>query len=120
MRGLIIRNPHLEKILRDDKIWEIRGRRTKVRGRIALILGGSGTIVGEADLVDCLGPISLARLRREAGKAGGRAQDFPQLLYEETYAWVLANVRRYRRPKPYRHPRGAVIWVTLPSVQSKA
>ena len=30
------------------------------------------------------------------------------------YAWVLDQVRRLPKPVPYEHPRGAVIWVTLP------
>lgn len=35
--------------------------------------------------------------------------------YDKPHAWVLENVQRADRPVPYKHPMGAVIWVTLPS-----
>ena len=31
------------------------------------------------------------------------------------YAWELSNVRQLKRPVPYSHPQGAVIWVNLES-----
>ena len=31
----------------------------------------------------------------------------------DTYAWVLANIRLLKKPVPYAHPSGAVIWVKL-------
>jgi hypothetical protein len=41
MRGLIIRSSWVEMILAGKKTWEIRGRYTHVRGKIALIRAGS-------------------------------------------------------------------------------
>lgn len=29
------------------------------------------------------------------------------------YAWELSNIIKYKKPIPYCHPRGAVIWVKL-------
>ena len=58
MRGILIKPPWIEKILSGQKTWEIRGSRTKVRGTIGLIKSKSGMVVGVADLVDCVGPIS--------------------------------------------------------------
>gem|GEM_PF-5317678 len=29
------------------------------------------------------------------------------------YAWAMKNVRRFEQPIAYKHPAGAVIWVTL-------
>ena len=46
MRALLIRHPHIDLILDGKKIWEIRGSRTSVRGTIALVPSGSGTVVG--------------------------------------------------------------------------
>jgi hypothetical protein len=34
-------------------------------------------------------------------------------FYRQTYAWVMANPRYLKRPVPYQHPPGAVIWVRL-------
>lgn len=35
------------------------------------------------------------------------------LLNKWCYAWELSNVIKYKKPIPYCHPRGAVIWVKL-------
>ena len=45
MKGLISKSPHVENILSGKKTWEIRGSNTRIRGEIALIKSGSGTIV---------------------------------------------------------------------------
>jgi hypothetical protein len=57
MRGLLIRSPWIEEILRGRKTWEIRGSNTNIRGRIGLIRSGSGLVVGTCDLVDVEGPL---------------------------------------------------------------
>jgi hypothetical protein len=44
--GLVIKSPWIEKILAGETTWEIRGRNTKLRGRIALIKSRSGKIYG--------------------------------------------------------------------------
>ena len=108
--ALIIRKGPLDKILRGNKTWEVRGSDTKRRGLIALIEGGSGLIVGACELVTTVGPLTLATLQRNARKAGFRADG---LYYERTFAWVLRGAQRLRRPVPYRHRRGVVIWARL-------
>tara|TARA_R110002096_G_scaffold92501_3_gene209109 strand:+ start:458 stop:682 length:225 start_codon:yes stop_codon:yes gene_type:complete len=35
------------------------------------------------------------------------------LLKKWRYAWRLCNVKKYNKPIPYNHPKGAVIWVNL-------
>lgn len=50
-RALIVRQPWIEKILSGEKTWEMRSKRTLVRGRIGLIEQGTGLIVGECDLI---------------------------------------------------------------------
>lgn len=52
-KGLIIKKVWLDKILDEGKVWEMRTTKTKVRGKILLIESGSGTIVGEAQLMYC-------------------------------------------------------------------
>jgi hypothetical protein len=46
-------------ILARKKTWEFRGKKTNVRGTIALIRGGSGLIVDTCELVDVVGPLTL-------------------------------------------------------------
>jgi hypothetical protein len=108
--GLQIRKEWLDQILAGTKKWEIRGSTTARRGPIALIQSKSGHVVGTCDVIDVVGPLSLAELRRNASLAGFRADE---LYYQTTYAWVLGNARRLSKPVPFRHPQGAVIWVKL-------
>lgn len=64
MKGLLIKKPWIDLILRGKKTWEIRGSRTFTRGRIALIESQSGTVVGTCDIVDVVGPLTPDQLRR--------------------------------------------------------
>jgi hypothetical protein len=113
-RGLLILKTPLDKILSGNKTWEIRGKATTRRGPIALIESKSGHIVGTCELVDVIGPLTLAALRRNTTRTRFRPDRLP---YPKTYAWVLRNARRLAEAVPYTHPPGAVIWVRLdPSV----
>lgn len=105
-RGLLILKEPLDKILAGTKTWEIRGKATTRRGPIALIESKSGHVVGTCEVVDVVGPLSLAKLRRNASRTGLRPSQLP---YSTTYAWVVRDARRLPQPIPYRHPSGAVI-----------
>jgi hypothetical protein len=115
MRALLIRSPHIEKILDGTKTWEIRGSRTNIRGPIGLIRSRSGMVVGVCDVVDCLGPLTPEQFRKNARKAGLIKSEAELGFYNRTFAWVLANARYLEVPVPYKHPSGAVIWVKLPA-----
>jgi hypothetical protein len=118
-RGLIIRKPHLGKILAGDKTWEMRTTDTKIRGRIGLIESGSGMIVGEATLTGTrLAPIkpSLRATTRNLHQL--EPQDWKKMNHWK-WAWILKDATRYETPTPYDHPKGAVIWVTLSKKQLK-
>lgn len=114
-RALVIRVPFVDWILDGKKTWEIRGSATKIRGRIALIAAGTGTIVGTCDLVDVRGPLKVADLVANARCLNEKPAELKGPLYygDHTYAWVLASARKLKKPINYRHPSGAVIWVTL-------
>jgi hypothetical protein len=109
-RGLLIWKEPLDKILAGTKTWEVRGKATTIRGRVALIESKSGHVVGVADIVDVVGPLSLSQLNLSSRRTGFRTT---RLRYATTYAWVIANARRLATPIPYRHPSGAVVWVKL-------
>lgn len=112
MKGLIIDEPWISKILCGEKVWEMRTTATAVRGRIALIRKGSGTVVGTANLVDSIGPLDAIACRAHRDKHGiPPAQD--EALLRWNHAWVLENARPLVCPVPYDHPNGAVIWVKL-------
>ncbi len=112
MNGLIIKKKWLDLILDGKKTWEIRGSRTKARGKFALIESGSGLVVGEAQLVDVVGPLTKDQLLKSISLHHVPADSIKQgLRYKSPYAWVMVKAKRYRKAVPYSHPAGAVIWV---------
>jgi len=113
MNALQIQHPHIDKILDGEKTWEIRGSRTNVRGRIGLIASGSGTVIGVCELVDCIGPLTAEEYSKNARKAGKHPSEAILGYYRQTFAWVLENARKLKRPVEYQHKPGAVIWVRL-------
>jgi len=113
VRALLIRHPHIDKILAGTKTWEMRGSRTSVREQIALVASGSGTVIGVCDLIDCIGPLTQNQYRKNAKKAGTRPSEATLGHYRQTYAWVLAKARTLKKPVTYEHPPGAIIWVKL-------
>ena len=112
MKGLIIKEPWISLILSRKKTWELRSRDTRVRGRIALIRKGSGTVVGVAELVGTLPKLSRSRLISNVKKHRTPRREFHGDL-KHTTAWVLRRAARLNKPVAYRHPSGAVIWVNL-------
>ena len=113
MRALLIRHPWIDMILDGRKTWEIRGSATATRGTVALVPSHSGTVIGVCDVVDCVGPLTAEVFRKNAKKAGMQPSEAKLGWYRQTYAWVMTKPRYLRRPVPYEHPSGAVIWVRL-------
>lgn len=111
--GLLIRAPFVDWILDGLKAWEMRTKRTTRRGRIGLIRSKSGLVVGEANLVDVVGPLTHRQLIQNAEKMNQERWDVaaPEV---PTFAWVLDGASRYAPPVPYTHRSGAVIWARLP------
>ena len=114
MKGLVIKQPWIEKILAGKKTWELRGSRTQHRGQFALIESGTGTIVGVAELVEVHGPLTRAELLRSGSKHRVPASQIRNgLSYKSTFAWEFSRCLPLAKPVPYTHPQGAVIWVNL-------
>lgn len=80
-----------------------------------MIKSKTKTVVGFADLVGVVGPLSTSQLRQHASKHRSAAAELRNGFgYTKIYAWQLENVVRLPEPIPYNHPSGAVIWVRLP------
>lgn len=75
-------------------------------------------IVATARLADCVGPMSLAELRRHERKHRVPPAELRRWLRQwgkpEAYAWVLSDVRPLPRPVPYPRKNGQQTWVKLP------
>lgn len=113
MLGLVVKSPWVELIRSCAKTWEIRGRATNVRGNIALIRGGSGSVVGVCRLDDCRGPLDPQTFQENFERHRVAVAPGVPLMYPKPYAWVLADARSLPEPLPYKHPSGAVTWVRL-------
>lgn len=110
MKALIIKKPWIDYILEGKKTWEIRGSKTNIRGQIELIQSGSGLVVGSCEIIDCK-ELTLDDYKNNTDKHN--IKNVEALPYKRTYAWIIANVVRYKEPRMYKHPQGAIIWVNL-------
>jgi hypothetical protein len=109
MKALIIRKEWLDMILDGSKTWEMRSRPTNVRGRILLIEAGSGHIVGECVLTGSpTSPMPVCSYHFNKHRVSNA-----DLLRKWCYPWMLSNAKRYDKPIPYDHPKGAVVWVNI-------
>merc|ERR1719182_244627 len=127
--ALVIKENWCNEIFDHGKTWEIRGDQCKKRGRFAIAASGTGTLVGEATMVNCLkvGKLDeetgeLKRCRKEPKKnfiarpnnfKKHRIKDFSIVTYPKVYAWVFNDVVKYKTPLPYIHPQGAIKWIKL-------
>nr|WP_294564206.1 ASCH domain-containing protein [uncultured Rhodopila sp.] len=117
-RGLLVRDPYASQILNGEKVWEIRGRPTQIRGPVVIVKSGTGQVFGTANLVRVLGPLDLEDLVDVPELPASEREELRRcgLPYSKTYAYVFTNPRWFERPIPYKHPSGAVTWVRLPEI----
>lgn len=108
-KALIVKKFWLDKIFDEGKVWEMRSTRTNITGTIGLIEAGTGMIVGEANLFGC----SDRTVPKEEGLIKYHKIEDLDLLDKWKWAWFLSKAKRYENPIPYKHPKGAVIWVDL-------
>lgn len=116
MKGLIIKSPWIDYILTGEKVWEIRGSHTSIRGEIALIKSGTQKIYGTAEIT---GSILLTEKAFFEGTPNHQIKNAASLPYSKPHAWILKNPVILSKPIPYKHPQGAVIWVNLPWLKKK-
>ena len=90
---------------------EIRGKNTNQRGSVGLIASTTGTVVGVANLVEVLGPLTLHEYASLASRHCVR--DVSHLPYRTTYGYVFADVIVFDVPAQYTHRSGAVTWCVL-------
>ena len=103
--ALVVEGEWLNLILQGHKTWEIRGTPTKKRQVIQLARSGSGLLLGQARITDCL-RIDLDDMAKHNDKHCMCYHTYPKI-----YAWVLKDVKKHAVPKPYKHPHGAINWV---------
>ena len=110
-RALIVKKKWLDMILSGEKVWEIRGQDTSIRGKIGLIESGSGLIVGECRLMRSFNNVNENDKRLKWLHGIDNWEE--TVRYKKPHIWLLTGPVRYEKPIPYNHPRGAVIWVKI-------
>lgn len=111
MNILIVKPKWAELILSGQKTWEIRGSNTNKRGNIAIAESGTSKVYGEVELFWssrlCFSDFVFNFDRHWLELTWEELHD----IYRTPYVWQFKNAKRYQAPKPYNHPKGAVIWV---------
>ena len=107
--AIVVCAPYAKQIVNGSKILEMRGRDTKIRGKVAIIEARSGLIIGEASIHSTF---EMKEEEREKMKGFHQVQDL-SLLERWCFAYLLSDAIEYKTPVKYNHPRGAVIWVDL-------
>lgn len=112
MKALIIKQPWIDLILEGKKTIEVRGSKTNIRGKIALIESGTGHVIGTCQVDDSINIAEHGNISEIVMKS---CVDEKRLLeyYKKPNGWVLSNAKRLETPVKYKHPMGAIIWVTL-------
>jgi len=109
--ALIVKAPWTDLILDRKKTWEIRNQPTSIRGFVKLAESGTGKLVGQVRISDCI------KIPKSEFAKHVKMHQVPSLKavlgYNTVYAWVLKDAVRYANPPSYEHPSGAVIWVKL-------
>jgi hypothetical protein len=121
-RTLLIMAEPLAKILSGQKVWEVRRRRTRFLGeRIGLSESGANRIVATCTIIENRGPLTYSEVIKNARRMGhtraGVAHNpglLRQIKERKLYVWVLANVRKLRKPVAFKNPPGAVIFAKVP------
>jgi hypothetical protein len=114
MRGLVIREPWIGKILAGEKTWEMRSKPTQIVGEIALVRQGAGLVVGTAKLTGSL-PALTRQTYMDHHPQHAIPADMLDAVIENgwVYPWVLSDVRPLSRPVAYQHRPGAVTFVVM-------
>jgi hypothetical protein len=113
-RCLLVKDPHANSILTGQKLWEIRGSATKIKGRVGIAKSGTGLIFGSVEVVGSC-PVTLDDLVSSPNLPASEHEMFRRggMFYKQPHAWELRDAVLFSQPIPYIHPQGAVIWVNL-------
>ena len=112
MKGLIVREPYATLIVEGKKIWEIRKKSTKIRGRILII--SHGKALGSVELAGVLGPFTVQELEEHFDKHLVDSNFLREYSKgQPLYAWILRNAQKFKHPKPLKLKRGVQVWVNV-------
>lgn len=134
--ALLVHNVWAQRIVDNEKVWEIRNKPTNRRGRICIACTKNSTpelkplILGEATLIDCFkvfekrGSFITAPAKKPSNFLflkknipNHRITGIDNFLqfenYTTAYAWVLKDAVRYAEPQELKQKRGQIVWAKL-------
>lgn len=113
MKGLILKPKWADMILNEDKVIEVRGSNTKIRGTIGIIKSKTKKVWGTVKIYSSK-PMNK-ELFELTKSSHGLKISYEELLkiYPNPYAWFLDSPIKFDKPIEYRHKQGCVIWVDL-------
>ena len=110
--ALILAQPWAGLVVKGEKRWELRSRRTLKRERIGIIAKRTGTIIGTVVIEGCTGPLSETELEA-SGHLHLVSSELRRANPRWRFAWHLTEPQQFPNALPYRHPTGAQSWVTV-------
>ena len=119
--ALLMKPEWAHEILHNGKDLELRSKPCHSKVGKTVALGTGGMLLGEVTIVGCF---LLAHVRdgqlKDHKPHSFRAcadrhhvYDWIVIEYKDIWAWELKNPIVYSTPKPYFHPRGAIVWIDL-------
>lgn len=111
MKCLLVRHPWAGFLVEGLKTYEIRGRKTNIRGTIGIIETKTHLLLGTVDIKDCI-QLDDNMFYRTRNKHLIQA-DRCQIKYEKLYAWEMVNSHKILQPIEINVPKGCVVWVNV-------
>jgi hypothetical protein len=118
--ALLMKPEWAHEILHNGKDLELRSKPCHSKVGKTVALGTGGMLLGEVTIVGCF---LLAHVRdgqledhkphsfRSCADRHHVYNDWTVIEYKDIWAWELKNPIVYSTPKPYFHPRGAIVWI---------
>jgi ASCH domain len=115
VKGLIIREPWITKILNGEKTWEMRPKVSHYRGPIALIPKDSDELIGVVEMIDSLPELRTLEAYAEAFEFHRVPPESQASAFSARWRipWVLRDARALIEPVRYKRRKGPVAWVLL-------
>ena len=114
MYGLLIPQPHLDRILRGESSGDVRPFFTEKRGRIALVDPADSCVKGFADIVR-VETVPYSEYRRQHGQ---QITGDMWAAHRDYYRIVFSKVARMERPQSIVL-RGETVWVEVPGTMEQ-
>lgn len=113
--ALLLRADIAEDVASGRILGEVRKMRctSKVGRTVYIAKAGTKTLIGQVTVSSCA-PVTFEEcLSLWERRAVGMCQKPDRSKTKQRFLWGFSNPVRFAKPQPYKHPRGAQIWLNL-------